>query len=79
MAPDRFHEEGLRFLQHQFSSLSSCERDVLDCLLAQQSAEQIAENLELPVRYVADCSVRLMKIFGAVDMEDLERKVVLTR
>lgn len=77
--PDRFHEEGLRFLKYQFGSLSSAERAVLDLIVAGASEDTIAQELAMPTRYVADYTVRLLKIFGAIDLADLIRKSDMVR
>jgi FixJ family two-component response regulator len=79
MSPNRFHEEGLRFLQHQLDSLSSVERQVLEGILSGRSNEALSEQLGLSAGCVADHTARLVEMFGAVDVNDLVHKASLAR
>jgi FixJ family two-component response regulator len=77
--PDRFHEEGLRFLRHQIDSLSLSEREILDLVVAGASNETISEELGISASHVADYTACLLRMFGAKDVEDLARKVSLAQ
>jgi DNA-binding CsgD family transcriptional regulator len=77
--PDRFREEGLRFLKHQIASLSLTERAILDLVVSGASNETISEELDISPSHVADYIACLMRIFGAKDIDDLGRKVSLAQ
>lgn len=77
--PDRFHEEGLKFLRHQIASLSLSEREILDLVVSGASIETISEELEISTSNVADYTACLLRMFGAKDVDDLVRKVSLVQ